>query len=246
MQAVIMAAGTGSRLQQMTRDIPKALVQVAGRPLLAYALAFAKQVGCDPITVVSGAFADKVTAFLEAQHLDGLHWVHNPAYLKGNLYSLGAALEHIDGDFLLLNTDHIYRRTIALRIREQCKDLVAFCDSDRALGADDMKVLLDPSGRVARISKQLTEFDRGYVGCTFCSKARLDDYRAAFQRVAQEHGDAAVVEMVLAELAQGANPPIVGDISGLGWLEVDTQAERAHADQVVAQQTSEFATLEDR
>lgn len=37
MDAVIPAAGRGSRLSELTADRPKRLVEVAGRPLLAYA-----------------------------------------------------------------------------------------------------------------------------------------------------------------------------------------------------------------
>jgi choline kinase len=243
MQAVILAAGTGSRLKDMTEQLPKALIPVAGKPLLAYAIAFAHQVGCQDIVVVAGAFGQKVIGLLKKFEVPGLRWVENKDYLIGNLYSLGAARSEIRTDFLLMNTDHVYRLGIAEKVRAQCGELTAFCDQDRELGDDDMKVALGSDGRLKDISKKLTAFDRGYVGMTFCPERMLDTYFQAFDRVAGEHGDRAVVEMVLDDLARNGSPPAIGDISGVGWLEVDTQDEHAHAENVILENPEAFSAV---
>lgn len=244
MQGVILAAGTGSRLKHMTESIPKALVPMAGKPLLAYTLAFARLAGCEEIVVVVGAFGEKVVDFLSGLGLSGVRWVENPDYLVGNLYSLGAARPEIKGDFLLLNTDHVYHRDIAGKVRSQCTDLVAFCDRDRELGADDMKVSLDGDGRLNGISKQLASYDRGYVGMTFCPERMLSQYFQAFDRVEKEHGERAVVEMVLGDLARNGCPPAIGDISGVGWLEIDTPGEHASAERTIQGARGNFASVE--
>ncbi len=241
MQAVILAAGTGSRLQHMTESIPKALVPVAQKPLLAYTLAFARLAGCEEIVVVVGAFSEKVVDFLSGLRLSDVRWVENPDYLIGNLYSLGAARPEIRQDLLILNTDHVYRREIAGMVRSQCSDLVAFCDRDRDLGADDMKVSLNGAGRLKDISKQLSSYDRGYVGMTFCPERLFPEYFQAFDRVEKEYGDRAVVEMVLGDLAKNGCPPAVGDISGIGWLEIDTPDEHASAEKAILDASDDFA-----
>ena len=244
MQGIILAAGTGSRLKHMTESLPKALITVVEKPLLAYTLAFARAVGCEEIIVVVGAFQEKVVEFLSTVRLPKVRWVENPDYLIGNLYSLGAARAEIREDFLLLNTDHIYNRKIPEMVRKQCDDLVAFCDHDRQLGSDDMKVLMDGDGRLKSISKQLSDFDRGYVGMTFCPTRLLEAYFQAFDRVADRHKDRAVVEMVLGDLAQNGVSPVVGDISGAGWLEIDTPEEHAKAQETIRNSPADFLVVE--
>jgi len=61
-QAVLLAAGLGSRLGSLTEQLPKALISVGGKPLLAYAVAFARAAGADTITVVGGFGFDLVAA----------------------------------------------------------------------------------------------------------------------------------------------------------------------------------------
>jgi len=136
-----------------------------------------------------------------------------------------------------MNTDHIYRPSIAKLVGEVCttaREITAFCDTDRRLGPDDMKVELDTERRVARMAKTLTAWDCGYVGMTYIPEARRDDYFAATARTSAAHGDAIHVESILVELARSGAPPMIADISGHGWLEIDEPHERAHADAVLA------------
>ena len=243
MQAVVLAAGMGTRLKNLTNSIPKALVEVERKPLLAYTLSFAQQVKAKQIIVVGGAHYSKVVEYLSGLKLKNLCWVENPIFTHGNLFSLGAARNLICEDFLLLNTDHIYHWKIAQLLIPQCNGIVAFCDQDRKLGADDMKVLLDNKGYLKAISKKLLEYDRGYVGMTYCAQSMLAQYFESFDRVAEQMGKQAVVEMVLDDLVKIGHPPKVGDISGVGWLEIDTPEEHAAAQQVIQNNPENFLSI---
>jgi choline kinase len=160
--------------------------------------------------------------------------IENRAFRDGNLVSLQAARALIVDEFLLMNVDHIYRAPIAALAAANATDVTAFIDTDRTLGADDMKVERDARGRVFRISKTLTTFDAGYVGMTKVPVGAADRYWSAVQAAQAEEGRAIHVERVLARLAEGGHPPLCRDISGHGWLEVDLPEERAHADAVLA------------
>jgi choline kinase len=111
--------------------------------------------------------------------------------------------------------------------------VTAFCDRDRALGPDDMKVALDSSGRVRLMAKDLARWQVGYVGMTFVPSGRVEAHVEAARRVRRRDGEKHHVESVLVELAAGGTPVVVNDVSGHGWLEIDEPHERVHADRVL-------------
>lgn len=238
-QAIIMAAGLGSRLGDLTAATPKALIEAGGRPLLDYALAFARRAGAGRRIVVGG-FCHAAVAARAAARDPGAVVVENPEYRKGNLRSLRAGHAALaPGGFLLMNTDHVYRPAIADAVARACAgaaDVTAFCDFDRPLGADDMKVRIDGARRVAAMSKALPAWDCGYVGMTYVPAARRAAYAAAADRALATLGDAAHAEAVLVELAAAGAPPEIADVSGHGWLEIDEPHERDRADAVLARE----------
>lgn len=230
-----MAAGLGSRLGDLTRNLPKALIAVADKPLLAYGLAFARLLKPRRIFVVGGFEFDQVKATLAAIQTRTagdlpIELVQNTDFRRGNILSFQAARPHLTGDFVLLNVDHIYRPTIAPLVAAPAVDVTGFIDTDRTLGADDMKVLRNANGQISEIAKTLTNWDCGYVGMTRVPANAKARYLAEVDAAMAEDGLDIHVERVLARLARTQTPPHCRDISGHGWLEVDTPDERAQAE----------------
>jgi choline kinase len=235
-QIVLLAAGLGSRLGSLTTDLPKALIPVDGTPLVLHALRFATRLAPTKVVVVGGfGHARVVSTLQEAPEAAALPLtiVENTRFRDGNLHSLMAARASIDDDFLLLNVDHIYRAAIASMVVPAVAGVTAFIDTDRTLGDDDMKVERDGAGRVRRIAKTLTTWDAGYVGMTRVPRAALARYFAAADATLAADGPAVHVERVLARLAESEAAPLCRDISGPGWLEVDTPDERARAEEAL-------------
>jgi choline kinase len=228
-QAVLLAAGLGSRLGSLTERLPKALIPVGGEPLLVHAVRFAQAAGAREILVVGGFGYEQVAAEVAQRKLP-VELLQNTAFRDGNLVSLMAARARIAEDFLLMNVDHIYRRPIAALAGAPADEVTAFIDTDRTLGDDDMKVERDQQGRVRRIAKTLTRFDSGYVGMTKVPAASSARYWAEADAAHAAEGRAIHVERVLARLADAGIPPACRDISGHGWLEVDLPEERDRAE----------------
>ena len=108
----MLAAGLGSRLGSLTERLPKALIAVAGEPLLAYAVRFAQAAGAEEIIVVGG-FSFPLVADEVARRALPVTLLENRDFRDGNLVSLLTARPRLRGEFLIMNVDHIYRPTIA-------------------------------------------------------------------------------------------------------------------------------------
>lgn len=230
-----MAAGMGMRLGGQTT---KALIEIEGRPLCHYAFDFLKAAGADHLIVIGGFYFDDLMKTVEAYDKNILI-LENRDYKKGNLYTLAKALPHINNSFLLCNSDHIYKKPIAGKVGGQLKGITAFCDFDRNLGDDDMKVWHNDF-KLAHISKKLTDWNGGYVGLTYCDKEKLDIYKTAAAKLLSQGEDNIVVEDILRHLAAGSHDVHIGDISGHGWLEVDFPEELEWAKKIIAENRCEF------
>ena len=68
MKAMIFAAGLGTRLKPVTDNLPKALVPIAGKPLLEHVILKLKSAGFDEIIVNVHHFPDQIIDFLKANN----------------------------------------------------------------------------------------------------------------------------------------------------------------------------------
>ena len=73
MKAMIFAAGLGTRLKPLTDRMPKALVEVAGKPLLQHQLEKLRKAGATDIVVNVHHFADMIEEWVAAHPTEGLN-----------------------------------------------------------------------------------------------------------------------------------------------------------------------------
>lgn len=229
MRAVILAAGTGERLRPFTADRPKAMVDLCDRPLLTYTLDALAAVGVTDVAVVGGHGADIVQAWLAA-HAPQVTLLHNPDYTLGSLLTLQVARKFCAGhDFVLCNADHLFNPGVWALVPRIGDTIRAFCDFDRTLGADDMKVATDQRTTVRAIHKQLATYDGGYIGLTTVPATAGAAYWRAVDATRAQHGDRAVVEWVLGMCIAQQVSVAICDAGGHGWAEIDTPDELQQA-----------------
>lgn len=66
MKALVFAAGLGTRLKPLTDTLPKALIPVAGEPLLYHVVSKLKSAGFDDVVINTHHFADKIIEYVRA------------------------------------------------------------------------------------------------------------------------------------------------------------------------------------
>lgn len=114
MQAIILAAGYGKRLQPITNEIPKSLVEVNGIPLIINALDQLSVHDINEVIIVTGHMKNKIISRVGHNYRDmRITYVENPLYGQtNNVYSLFLAMNYISEDILLLECDLFYNRNL--------------------------------------------------------------------------------------------------------------------------------------
>jgi choline kinase len=155
--AVILAAGSGTRLMPRTADRPKALVELGGRAILGRLLEACAAATIQHAVVVTGYYARAVEDWLAREDLPlAVDTVYNEAFARyGNAWSLWTAAERLAGrDFVKLDGDLLLDPVLLPRLIAAEAPSAILIDRDVTLDAEAMKATLE-AGRVTALGKWL-------------------------------------------------------------------------------------------
>ncbi|WP_435099597.1 UTP--glucose-1-phosphate uridylyltransferase AglF [Halorubrum sp. N11] len=122
MQAVVLAAGKGTRLRPLTDDKPKVLVEVNGTPLIEDVFNNLIGAGATELVVVVGYKAEQIIDRYGDEY-DGvpITYAHQREQL-GLAHAILQAEPHIDGDFMLMLGDNVFRGNLGDVTNRQRED----------------------------------------------------------------------------------------------------------------------------
>ena len=231
--ALILAAGLGKRLGEITKDKPKVLIEVGNKTLLAQAIEFMKKIGLTNIIVVGGYYFDKVKA--EAERIDpNIKLVNNTEYALQNLTSLAKALPWLDGkNVLVCNADYVFKETTAQAVAGNLKDISIYCSFDLSGNDEDvMRVKTDGQGNLVEMSKQLKDFDSIYTGIFFIASQHIPELKEITGEILKKYDTTkTTVEYLFKEFLARGKTITAQDVGPADWLEIDTPEELAAAQQ---------------
>ncbi|PSP73203.1 UTP--glucose-1-phosphate uridylyltransferase [Halobacteriales archaeon QS_3_64_16] len=113
MQAVVLAAGKGTRLRPLTDDKPKGMVEVAGKPLLTHCFEQLSDLGAEELIVVVGHMKEAIISHY-GDEFDGvpITYAHQREQ-KGLAHALLTVEEYISDEFMLMLGDNVFEANLA-------------------------------------------------------------------------------------------------------------------------------------
>ena len=231
-KAVLLAAGSGTRLEQVTQGLPKCLIAVGGRLVLDRQLDALAAAGIDDITVVAGYRADRVI-----DHLAGrCRVVVNERFATTNsIVSLELAAPHVAGDaFVFQNADVVYEPALMQRFVTAPRPNACLVDPYLPWSADEYDVATH-EGRIVRYARDVPASESvGRSGQLM--KIGAADSAAFFARLRElvsADGVGGFPNQAYDVLMQGEGLwPVY--TAGLHWWEIDTADDYDRANRGIA------------
>ena len=131
MQAIILAAGMGKRLKELTQDNTKCMVKVCGETLIERMLRQQEKLGLDRIVIVVGYQGQKLVDYIATLDIKTpLEFIDNPIYDKtNNIYSLSLATDKLlEDDTLLFESDIIFEDSVLEALVQDPRPTLALVD----------------------------------------------------------------------------------------------------------------------
>lgn len=231
MQAVILAAGMGKRLKELTSNNCKCMVKVNGVSLIERMLRQIEQKNLSRIVVVVGYEGRQLEKYITDLGLKTpVEFVDNPIYDKtNNIYSLMLAKEYLrQEDTLLFESDLIFEDSVLDALIEDPRPTLALVDKyERWM--DGTCVKLDEEDRIIGFVpgkqfdfKKTDEYYKTVNIYKFSKEFSSTHYIPFLEAYTSALGNNEYYEQVLRVISMLDDPQITGKrLSGQKWYEID-------------------------
>ncbi|MEM3804070.1 MAG: sugar phosphate nucleotidyltransferase, partial [Conexivisphaerales archaeon] len=115
MQAAVLAGGLGTRLGDLTKNLPKPMIPINGKPFLEYKIQELKEGGVDEIVLCVGYLADKIVNHFGdgARYGVKISYSYDGERLKGVIGALRNASKLLKDEFIITYADNYLRLNYA-------------------------------------------------------------------------------------------------------------------------------------
>lgn len=160
MKIIVIAAGSGKRLGEATKNLPKYLTNINGKTIMEHQLKVLKKINYEKFIVITGPYKEKFT-------VQDVIYVEDKNYQQHDILgSLMEAREHITGDVLILYSDIIFDESILSQIMQSKDDIGIAIDLNWEKAYEDRtehppseaeNVSLDNNENILEIRKNITK-----------------------------------------------------------------------------------------
>lgn len=190
MKAIILAAGTGTRLGKYTENLPKGMLSFAGKPLIRWQIETLKTCGIKDIIIVKGYMSEKI-------NFSGVKCYINKDYANTNMVeTLFKAEKEMNDEILVCYSDILYEKRVINYILKNNVDIGVTVDKDYlkywkarlTRPEEDIESLVIEDGKIVELGEPNCGIDKAkfrYVGLIKFSKRGIK----ALKRVYHENKD---------------------------------------------------------
>ena len=249
-RALILAAGRGNRLQPLTADIPKCLVEIGGESLLERSLRALSSQGITEAVIVIGYKGEVIRDRFGSRFAGvDIHYVEAPDYATtNNIRSLWDAREYLDQDVLLLEADIAFDPSVIAALLTKPGSSTAVAPYDRTLSGTVVRC--DSHGRITDFTLGADQDKRFNTTGTFKTvniyllrEGLLRDQILPRLRSAIDAGNLqAYYESIFCDCV--ADKTLVDlaavDVSASRWCEIDDDRDRDAAEFLFLERDAQF------
>ena len=245
MQAVILAAGMGTRISEYF-DKPKGLIPIADQPIIVSSINKLKDAGISEIAIIAGHKSHHYETLAKNDH--AVTVIINPHYAQySSLYSLYCAKKWVTRDLLILESDIFYEaRALSRLIHHPKKDAILV--SGKTNSGDEVYVQTAGS-KLVEMNKDITKLSAAniygeFVGINKLSKSGFNQLITLSENNNALLCDGYYEEDGLIALSKEMTIDCL-KIPDLLWREIDNIDQLAQAKHIYDQMLSKKETLND-
>ena len=223
MKAVILAAGVGKRLWQVTQHRPKCLIEIGGQSLLHRYLATLASVGIRRADLVVGYKQEMIRAAVESRSCGvDVRFLVNEQFHRGSISSLWVARTTLDDDVIVMDADVLFHREILQRLVQSPYENALLMDETVKQTGEECMVVVE-GGRVIALTKKMPEqYDYAGEGVGFLKVRHADTTHVVASLRTYVDRDAWQMEYEDALLGYFRDVKVGHEkIGGLPWTEID-------------------------
>ena len=219
MQAVILAAGKGTRMG--IKDVPKCLLKIGNKTIIEHQIDYLRNIGCKKILVVTGYNSNKIKNTLG----NSAEYIFNKNFENSNnMYSLWEAQNFIDDEFICIYGDLFFHK----KILEKCvlSEGNIVLAVERNLRTETMKVKIE-NGKIAQVNKEIDSknADGNFIGMAKFSKNSKKYLFQSIKELMKKGNEDAYYTLAIENLIKQEKIVNFIETEGLPWLDIDTNEE---------------------
>lgn len=222
MPGVIIAAGKGDRLRNISKGIPKTLLPVNGKPIIQWIIDGAKNSGINKFFVITGYGEKEIKEYFRKNPDKNVTLLHNQKWDGGNGISVLTAEKVITGNrkFLLMMSDHLIEEKAVksfVKQNKKCPFLAVEEDLEKVVDIDDATKVYIKNKQVKSIGKDLQNYNGVDAGLFIFDKSIFQHLKTSIKQ-----GEDTLTDGVT-EMISKRNLYVYSIPKSANWIDIDSE-----------------------